>query len=312
MIKIIKYESDQKSLWNQFIKDGKNSHFFFNRDYLEYHADRFKDASLLFFEEKTLLAVLPGSRHDDIFISHGGLTFGGLVIDKKIRTAQVLDLFSAAREYLQAHNFKILRYKAIPHIYHTIPAEEDLYALFRNNAVLIRRDVSSTIDLQNKLSFSGGKKNGISKAKKNNVIVTETKDFTSFHAMIDAILSEKYQTQATHSKEEMELLANRFPENIKLHGAFLNGQMVAGVLMYTTNTVAHTQYMATNEIGREIGALDFLLNVLINETYFSKSYFDFGISTEQQGKYLNQGLITQKEMFGARATMYDTYELLLS
>lgn len=312
MIEIKQYDSNKKSIWNQFIKNGKNGHFFFNRDYLEYHADRFNDNSLLFFEDNILVAVLPGSKHDEIFVTHGGLTFGGLIIDKKIRATQVLNFFSVAKEYLQAQGFKILRYKASPHIYHDIPAEEDLYALFRNDAVLIRRDVSSTIDLQNKLSFSGGKKNGVSKAKKNNIVIEETNDFASFHSLINTLLTEKYQTQPTHTKDEMKLLASRFPENIKLHGAFLNDQMVAGVLMYLTNKVAHTQYMATNEIGRETGALDLLINSLINDVYFSKRYFDFGISTEQQGKFLNQGLISQKEMFGARAIIYDTYELLLS
>jgi hypothetical protein len=311
MIEVVSYVPEKKASWDQFIKNGKNSHFFFQRDYMEYHADRFIDASLLFYDQYNLLAVLPGNKHQETYLSHGGLTFGGLIVDKKIKTTQLLTIFSALKGYLKAQNFKVLRYKAIPHIYHEIPAEEDLYALFRNNAKLVRRDASSTIDLQHKLSFSGGKKNGIAKAKKNGVTVSESQDFTTFNAMMNKILAQKYQTKATHTTEEMVLLAKRFPENIKLHGAFLNGQMVAGTLMYVTKTVAHTQYMATTEIGREIGALDFLIDVLIHDIYASKRYFDFGISTEQQGHYLNEGLILQKEMFGARAVMYDTYEVTL-
>lgn len=312
MIEVIAYIPEKKEIWDQFIKNGKNSHFFFQRNYMEYHADRFIDASLLFYDQSDLLAVLPGTKHQEIYISHGGLTFGGLIVDKKIKTTQLLLIFAALKNHLQTQNFKILRYKAIPHIYHEIPAEEDLYALFRNNAKLVRRDASSTVDLQHKLSFSGGKKNGIAKAKKNGVIVSESHDFSTFNAMINMILSQKYHTKATHTTDEMVLLAKRFPENIKLHGAFLNGEMVAGIMMYLTKTVAHTQYMATTEFGREIGALDFLIYVLINDIYASKRYFDFGISTEQQGQYLNEGLILQKEMFGARAVMYDTYEVTLN
>ena len=39
--------------------------------------------------------------------------------------------------------------------------------------------------------------------------------------------------------------------------------------------------------------------------------FDFGISTEERGTVLNEGLITQKEEFGASAVVYDVYELSL-
>ncbi len=314
MITVTPYTSEKKSIWNQLILNGKNGHFLFHRDYMEYHADRFHDASLLFYDQETLLAALPATKIEDQCISHGGLTFGGLVIDKKVKMSQVLDVFSALIHYLQSQDFKKLRYKAVPHIYHEVPAEEDLYGLFRNQAKLIRRDVSSTIDLHNKIGFSGGKKNGIAKAKKNGIMVCESKNFAKFYTMMNVILSEKYQTKATHTAEEMTLLAGRFPENIKLYSAFLNHEMVAGVIVYLSKMVVHTQYMATTEEGREIGALDFLLHTLINDIYSSspQCYFDFGISTEQQGQYLNQGLIFQKEMFGARAIMYDTYEISLS
>ena len=41
-------------------------------------------------------------------------------------------------------------------------------------------------------------------------------------------------------------------------------------------------------------------------------YLDFGISTEQDGKWLNEGLIFQKEGFGGRAVCYDQYALRLT
>jgi lipid II:glycine glycyltransferase (peptidoglycan interpeptide bridge formation enzyme) len=103
------------------------------------------------------------------------------------------------------------------------------------------------------------------------------------------------------------LLASRFPENIVLHSAFLGEEMVAGVVMYLANQVAHAQYIASNEQGRELGALDLVFQTLITETYHGWSCFDFGISTEQAGRVLNVGLIAQKEGFGARAVMYDQY-----
>lgn len=41
----------------------------FNRDFMEYHADRFEDFSLIFKNEKgKIVALLPGNIKDNIFI----------------------------------------------------------------------------------------------------------------------------------------------------------------------------------------------------------------------------------------------------
>ena len=62
MVKICVYEKGYKPVWDEFILKSKNGTFLFFRDYMEYHADRFTDHSLLFFEGDRLLAVLPASR----------------------------------------------------------------------------------------------------------------------------------------------------------------------------------------------------------------------------------------------------------
>ena len=42
--------------------------------------------------------------------------------------------------------------------------------------------------------------------------------------------------------------------------------------------------------------------------YKDFDYFDFGTSNEEGGKVLNTSLIYQKEGFGGRGVVYDTYE----
>ena len=110
--------------------------------------------------------------------------------------------------------------------------------------------------------------------------------------------------------EELELLASRFPEQIRLFAAFdRDEKMYAGVVIFDTTQTVHAQYIANSEEGREIGALDLVLDYLINVYAINKKYFDFGISTEDAGRYLNNGLIFQKEGFGGRAIVYDFYEM---
>ena len=40
-------------------------------------------------------------------------------------------------------------------------------------------------------------------------------------------------------------------------------------------------------------------------------YFDFGISNEDHGRYLNEGLVRQKSRLGGRGIVYNTFEICL-
>ena len=83
VIEIVKYESSYKPRWDDFVSKSKNGSFLFFRDYMEYHKDRFLDSSLLFFEEDDLVALMPANIAGDIFCGHAGLTFGGVMSDRK-------------------------------------------------------------------------------------------------------------------------------------------------------------------------------------------------------------------------------------
>jgi len=80
MIEIANYGSDDKPLWDGFVRRSKNGSFLFYRDYMEYHSDRFLDSSLLFFEDDVLIAVMPANTAENILYSHRGLTYGGLYL----------------------------------------------------------------------------------------------------------------------------------------------------------------------------------------------------------------------------------------
>ncbi len=297
-------------MWDEFIGSAKNGTFLFKRDYMEYHADRFIDCSLLFRDEnEKLITVLPANLKNETLVSHGGLTFGGVVSGNRMKTPQMLEIFESLIRFARANNLRRIVYKAVPHIYHTQPAEEDLYALFRFGAQLVRRDVSTTIWTKERLSLSKGRKWTVNQTRKSKIEVRESSDFETFMRLEAEVLAAKYNVVPVHTAAEMKLLAGRFPKNIKLFGAFVGGEMLAGAIVYASLTVAHAQYLAANAEGKQAFALDAILQFLITDYYAEKRYFDFGISTERQGTYLNVGLIDFKESWGGRATVYDTYEI---
>lgn len=310
MIRVERYAPERAAIWNAFVAEAKNGLFLFDRGYMDYHADRFHDHSLLFWSGDKLAGVLPANERDRTLVSHGGLTFGGVTVTRRIRAPQMLDIFAALRAYLREAGFEKLTYKAVPHIYHQIPAEEDLYALCLNGAQLVRRDLSSTIYLRDRPAYAKGRKWSTAKALANALEISEGGDLREFMALEETHLLEKYGVKPTHSGDEMELLAGRFPGNIKLFTAARNGALLGGVVVYESSMVAHAQYIAANAEGRELGSLDAIMHHLLTNVYAtSHAYFDFGISTEDGGRRLNAGLLENKESYGARATVHDFYEL---
>lgn len=303
------YSSDKKTEWDAFVKNAKNPHFIFFRDFMEYHSDRFQDCSFMFYDENKLIALLPATVKNDILFSHGGLTFGGFIVDHSMRTEMMLEIFKLLRNFLKNRRVEKLIYKTIPYIFNKYPAEEDRYALFVNNAKLIRRDASSAIMLESKVKYSELRKRMINKAKKENLIVEQCHDYDNYWKLLTGVLEKNHGVNPAHSLEEIKRLANLFQDNIKLFVARKENEILAGTVIFENETIVHTQYLANSEKGKEIGSLDLAVDYLINEVYKDKKYLSFGISTEQEGRYLNRGLIAHKESFGARAVMHDFYEL---
>jgi hypothetical protein len=304
------YCPQDKALWDRFVYGAKNGVFLFYRDYMEYHQDRFQDHSLLFFKNNNLIGILPANLAGDTVQSHGGLTFGGVVSGYSMKTPLMLEIFGALIEHCRSIGVKTVLYKPIPYIYHSVPADEDLYALYRYNAKLVARGVSSTIPLASQRRFADNRRECIVKAKKNNLTVNESHDYDTYMKLLEQTLS-KHGVKPVHSIEEIKLLASRFPDNIKLYTAFKDERMLAGLVIYESPNVAHLQYAANSPEGQKIGAQDLIADYLICERYKDKRYYDFGISTEKQGRVLNRGLIKYKEDFGASAVVYDMYQIIL-
>lgn len=308
-MEIRRYRREDKELWNSFVSKARNATFLFDRNYMDYHADRFDDNSFMFYHKGKLKAVLPANVAGDTLYSHQGLTYGGLLLDKKATVEDVLECFDSLNSWLRENGISKVVYKALPWIYQQYPSEEDLYALtWKCKAQLISRDISSTIVVDNKLKFAESRKSGIRKALSLNIEVGESNDVDGFWHVLEDNLGNRYNAKPVHTASEMKLLMSRFPNSIKLYVAKMNGEIVGGTLIYVTPQVVHTQYISASVEGKKHGALDLLFDYIINKVYANCRYFDFGKSTEQGGAYLNEPLIFQKEGFGGRGVCYDWYQ----
>jgi hypothetical protein len=310
MIELRLYTSSDEKEWNNFVELSRNAVFFHHRNYLSYHAHRFEEKSLMITKKGNSLAILPATAHGENIVSHGGLSFAGLLMSRDLKMMEVMEIFEQLKQYYKSAGYKKLLYKAIPSVFHRYPSEEDLYALFRSNAVLVRRDISSCIYVPERIRFSETKRQFIRKCATSGVMVSEQENYSDYWKLLTEVIA-FHGTLPTHTLEDIILLHQRFPSQIRLFEARDRNQLLAGAVIFDFGQVAHTQYMANSPEGRKRGALDFLIHTLIEKFFGNHKFFNFGISTEASGKHLNVGLIQQKELIGGRGIVYDFYELTL-
>jgi len=316
-MEIVQYTNVLGGEWDAFVRTSKNGTFLLERGFMDYHSERFSDCSLMLYEDNHLTGLFPANWDETQHVvwSHQGLTYGGLIVSEEATQMQVLEMLQTVSlwfiDYLQARR---MIYKPIPYIYSTCAASEDLYALFRAGAKLKHRCVSSAVCMANPLKMRKLRVRGARKAIDNDLYIDRMSEedwptLEAFWEVLTNVLQRHHGVAPVHTVAEMTLLMTRFPHQIKLYLVRKERQVVAGCLVFLTRKVAHIQYIAASEEGRELGALDLLFRHLINERFKQMDYVDFGVSTERGGLYLNEGLIFQKEGFGARSVCYDTYEL---
>ena len=276
---------------------------------MDYHSDRFEDFSLMVYKNDDLFAVLPANRKGETVISHQGLTYGGLVLQDSAKLFDVAEAFKMLLQLLSSEGITTLDIRVIPTFYNVMPSDELEYLLFKANATLRKRDVLMVIDYAHKLRFQKNRREGINKAVRNGLSVKIDENYDAFwNEILIPNLQQKHQVKPVHSLEEIKLLASRFPDNIKQVSVYnKEGQLVAGTTVFLTKTTIHPQYISGNPDKNFYGSLDLAYDCIINKYWDDKRYFDFNISSEDDGRVLNKGLIFWKETCGARTWTADNY-----
>ena len=321
---IRRYTPADRPAWDAFVEVARNATFLHMRGYMDYHADRFADHSLLFFDTKGhLRGLLPANEETSadagakVLWSHHGLTYGGLLLSMKETMETVLQIFDALMAYLRAEGFAALYYKQVPQTYHRYPSQEDDYALWRHGAVLDVCNIGAAIDLRASAApeVERRRRRGRNKALGLGYRVEETSELARFWPIVVDNLRERYDARPVHTLDEILLLHSRFPRNIRCFTAVIDDgdgtHIEAGTIVYETPTAVHMQYTHTTPRGRNDGAQDALYGAVMEyyRTQTEVRYFDFGTSNEQNGRYLNENLIAQKEGFGARGVAYRIFRI---
>jgi hypothetical protein len=314
-MRLVEYHESLADKWDAFIDEAPAGTFLHSRKFLGYHKERFTDKSIILQDDKEhITAVFPAAEDRNntaLIISHPGSTYGGIICRNGFSGNEVVDALTQIVRYYAALGYQGLRYKAVPYIYHEKPSEDDLYALFRLGAIRHRCDLSACIDLGHRGKTSSLRKRGLKKAEKQGLhITTADKHIPEFWQVLEGNLHSIHGQTPVHSLDEIQLLHSSFPSSIKFIMALYEGRVIAGVVLFSSRMTVHAQYIASNEQGRELAALDYVFEHCIQKAGAEGlRYFDFGTCNENEGKTLNSGLYKFKLGFGAGGVAYEFYNL---
>jgi hypothetical protein len=308
---IKQYQETDYSRWNTFVNQAKNATFLFHRDFMEYHKDRFEDFSLLVYENEKVVAILPTNRAGENIYSHKGLTYGGLVFCSKLKAEKVESILDLILFFLKENKIKNFYYKPIPSFYFSEGNNEMDFFLFKRGAVLDRKEMNLAINLELPLKISKSKLKHFRRIENLDLYVVEEMNFDPFwERILEPRLLEKFEVKPVHTKEEITLLKQKFPKNIKQFSVYQKDQIIAGITIFETENIVKSQYGATSKNGEKVRALDFLfINLIEKYKREGKQFFDMGIVNEENEKGYNSGLLTQKEELGCTVYNQDFYKI---
>jgi len=310
MMQVIPYQPEFFNEWNQFVLSAENGNFLFHRNFMEYHSDRFKDASVLLFNDKNkLVAVFPANIKDNKIYSHQGLTYGGIVMKERKHIQEIIRYFYYIMKYYQQQGIQEIIYKPVPNYIalETCDAEHFIFNII--DAQLTRVDTSFVTHLDKPIQLQERRKRSIKKAERNeNIKIQFDNNFEAFwKEVLEPNLYERYRAKPVHTLEEILLLHQRFPDNILQVNAYLNSKIVAGITLFNFQNTIHCQYISSIDEGRMSGAIDLLFYKVILHFKDSKKFFSMGTSNNE-GRDLNLGVSEFKEGFDARIYAHFHYQ----
>ncbi len=303
-IQIVSYNKSKQEEWNNFVKLSKNGTFLFYRNFMEYHSDRFLDASLMIFYKNRLVSLFIANQLEDSIYSHQGLTYGGFILKDSIGVSKLEDILKSVLVFYYNKGIKLLTIKSIPVFYHKTACFE-LDSIFLELGSIYRREQNFGIDYRYPINFH---KTKLKHYRKQSSIGFEIKISNNFEPFWNEILiprlSEKHSASPVHTLDEIQLLNERFPENIVQYDLYLDENLLAGITCFKTHNVVKSQYGATSQLGEKYRALDYLFISLIQQfKQEGYEFFDMGIVSG------NYSLLKQKEELGANQYLQDFYKI---
>ena len=322
-LKIESFTGERESAWDDFVADSRNGTLFHTRRFLSYHpADRFQDASLLFLDGEKIAGVLPAAKKIEdglsTLVSHPGASYGGLVLPLGSPMNTTGEMLALLKEHARAEGYGRISLLRLPPVsLHREWSEDQQYWLYQQGWRMTRCEMDGAVDLrclreeQVPASLTGKCRNMVRQAERGGVVVGLSDDFPAFWVLLGEVLSQRHGAKPTHTQREIQSLKSLLPGQVRLLAAKRGGALVGGIILVTIHDRAlYTLYMAQDYASQQYHPMHLLLrDALCLAIREKRSVLHLGVSTEDGGTKINEGLFFFKESFGCRPVRRESWEL---
>ncbi|MGB3590764.1 MAG: hypothetical protein WBA16_03680 [Nonlabens sp.] len=311
MLEVIYYQPEYRDVWDTFVAQVPGGTFLFDRNFMEYHSDRFCDASLMIYRKGELFCCIPASIDGNKWTSHAGLTFGGLVFAQDVSSEMMQEIIISIQHILFNNNCRQINFKLPIAPYHP-QISTIIQGLENSHFVPTGTFTNVTVSVDRPVAANSKKTAGYRNGKFDGLQIKRKTNFEAFwNQLLIPQLASKHQTKPVHNLAEIQLLAQRFPNNIIQHNVYYENLLVAGVTYFLFKGIAKSQYAACNDLGRKNRAMDFVyLESMRFFKDFGYAYLDLGTVNKDDGR-IDEGLYKFKTELGGKAFNQMTYALEL-
>lgn len=316
-------DREKKSIDDFILDKNTNGEFINSLNYLAYHQEgRFADNSIVVVDEgsgviRGVFVAAENPSNSKSIISHPGTTFAGIIINRKLSIKNAEEIVNMMLSYYEKRYDSII-VKVRPEFFSVQPFGMIPYFLMERGYQYSMSGLSNVIDIsqiENEdalfLLYDTTKRNQIRKVLREKKFVFEEKKELRKEVWIamNDTLEQKHNVHSTHTFEEMNELMGRVPNYISTYYVdTIDGEYGAFALIYRFKNVFHTQYLDTNY--KYTGQYPNLLLIheliqIARKDGYSK--FSFGVSTENDGKFLNDGLFNYKAGYGGGSIIQEKY-----
>jgi hypothetical protein len=309
-IELVPYREELRDTWERLVRSASNGHFFMERGFLDYHGNRFEDASFLVRRRGHWLGVIPMHRVDrNAWHSHDGIPFAGLIANPRLNHSDEVSLFAALREQLRRQEVRALKWTPVPWSYRRQPGDGETLALENLGATKGRSKSACMLRLDQPAHRTKRLITQSRSALTRELQFVEQVPLEVGWELVADTLARRHDAPPLHRPEDWRYLAQRYPDQI--HGCGIQspgGELLVFQLLFLCRPVVRMQAVGYTPDAVRFHAVEKLCFELATRPWTRYQWLDFGTSNDPATGELVESLHEFKERFGGRTVLIPSYE----
>lgn len=307
--RIERYHEGLRDDWNRAVRLARNGLFFFERGFLDYHGPRFADCSLMIYEGRKPLALLPAHVEGDCLVSHRGLPFAGWIVSPEVCLRNMEMAFVLLGNYMRDTGIRRLAISPVPRVYARLPCEEELWCLRERGAVETGTKVTAVMRAGDFRTLATEQRRRILRSGiLDSCRVVVSTDIRGHMERVEEFLWRRHGVKPLHSPAEMGCIAAAFPHNIRIWEVWRDNVLVGGNLVFLMPHIVRPQHFYVSGDTEKTGGAGVLNGALLLLDEIQNHWWDFGTSMDPSTGSIDPLLHQFKESHGGRTAILPTYE----